>query len=155
MREVCHPGLPGPGRLYAGPCPAWPFEKSVGALTAHGIKTVVCLLEPREFPDELRKVYERTGLAVPCFPVRDFDAPGDPTAFAVFLRDLLARLRRGENLYVHCLAGIGRTGTLLCCLFKMLGVEGDLLALVRSVYARSAVESPAQQRFVERFDATS
>ncbi|HET8575923.1 MAG TPA: hypothetical protein VFO18_02400 [Methylomirabilota bacterium] len=152
MREVVHPSLPGPGRLYAGPRPAQPFEKSVAALRALGITTVACLLKPYELPADLREAYEHAGLTLLQHPIQDFDAPGDPVEFARFLRDLLDRLRRGEDLYVHCLGGIGRTGTLLCCLFKILGVEGDPLKLVRSAYTRFAVESPVQERFVEKFE---
>lgn len=152
MKEVAHPSLPGPGRLYAGPRPAQPFPESVAALRALGITTVACLLKPYEFPAELREAYDRAGLTLLQHPIQDFDAPGDPVEFARFLRDLLGRLRRGETVYVHCLGGIGRTGTVLCCLFKMLGAEGDPLRLVRAAYTRFAVESPVQERFVERFD---
>ena len=153
MREVIHPSLPPTGRLYAGPRPSQPFAESVAALRALGITTVACLLESYELPADLQQTYRQMGFELLRFPIQDFAAPRDPAEFAQFLNDLLARLRRGENLYVHCLGGIGRTGTLLCCLFKLLGVEGDPLTLIRSVYASVAVESSAQQRFVKDFKA--
>jgi protein-tyrosine phosphatase len=153
MREVIHPSLPPTGRLYAGPRPAQPFAESVSALRAVGITTVACLLESYELPEDLEQAYQQMGFELLRFPIQDFAVPRDPARFGQFLNDVLARLRRGEHLYVHCLGGIGRTGTLLCCLFKLLGVEGDPLTLVRSVYASVAVESPAQQRFVKDFDA--
>jgi protein-tyrosine phosphatase len=155
VRELIHGSLPLPGRLYAGPRPAWPFESSVAALVDHGITTIACLLEPGEFPADLRNAYEEVGLKLLWFPVADFEPPRDAAAFAVFLQVLVTRLESGENLYVHCLGGIGRTGTLLGCLFKLLGETGDPIKLVRSIYARSAVESPAQLRFVKDFDARS
>ena len=153
MIEITHPLLRGPGRLYAGGLPERPFGDSVAALAASGITTVACLLELEEFPDGLREAYEQAGFEILCFPVPDFGVPTDPDDFGVFLLDLLARLRRGESLFVHCYAGIGRTGVALCCLFKLLGETGDPIQIVRAVYARSAVESPTQQRFVKRFDA--
>ncbi len=153
MREVIHPSLPPAGRLYAGPRPAQPFAESVEALRALGITTVACLLETYELPADLQEAYQQMGFELLRFPIQDFAAPRDAAQFTQFLNDLLVRLRRGESLYVHCLGGIGRTGTLLCCLFKLLEVKGDPLTLVRSVYASVAVESPAQQRFVKDFDA--
>jgi len=155
VREVIHPSLPLPGRLYAGARPPWPFESSVAALVDHGVTTIACLLEPGEFPADLRSAYEGAGLKLLWFPVADFEPPRDAAAFAGFLHVLLTRLECGENLYVHCLGGIGRTGTLLGCLFKLLGETGDPIKLVRSIYARSAVESPAQLRFITDFDARS
>jgi protein-tyrosine phosphatase len=153
MREVIHSSLPLPGRLYAGPRPAQPFAESVSALRALGITTVACLLEPYELPADLEQAYQQTGFELLRFPIQDFAVPRDSAGFARFLNDLLARLRCGERLYVHCLGGIGRTGTLLGCLFKLLGETDDPIRLVRSVYASVAVESPAQQRFVKDFDA--
>jgi protein-tyrosine phosphatase len=153
MREVIHPSLPPTGRLYAGPRPAQPFAESVAALRALGITTVACLLETYELPADLLQAYQQKGFELLRFPIQDFAAPSDSAGFARFVNDLLARPHRGERLYVHCLGGIGRTGTLLCCLFKLLGVEGDPVILVRSVYASVAVESPVQQRFVKDFDA--
>jgi hypothetical protein len=39
----------------------------------------------------------------------------------------------------------------LACLLKRCGVEGDAVALVRAIYRATAVESPEQRRFIEKY----
>lgn len=53
---------------------------------------------------------------------------------------------------VACHGGVGRTGTALACLAVLDGVPpGEAVAYVREHYARRAVETPWQRRYVSRF----
>ncbi|MFG3281888.1 protein phosphatase [Streptomyces sp. NPDC048111] len=76
----------------------------------------------------------------------DFWLPTDRAAFADALRELMARAGR-ERVEVACGGGLGRTGTAV--------LDGlppaDAVAHVREHYARRAVETPWQRRFVARF----
>jgi Polymorphic toxin system, DSP-PTPase phosphatase len=154
VTEILHRRIPGPGRLFAGPMPAPPYDAAVAALRAAGVATVACLLERDEMPPALGVAYGRAGLTVLRFPIIDLGIPIDADAFRVFLRDLLRRLRAGEDLYVHCLAGLGRTGTALACLLVLEGEAArGAVAVVRGCYRPAAVESPAQRQFVEGFEA--
>ena len=151
MTEITHPLLRGPGRLYAGGRPERPFDQSAAGLAARGITTIACLLEVRQFPDDLRDAYRGSGLDLIWFPIPDFGVPENPAGFSLFLGELHGRLGRGERLYLHCLGGIGRTGMTLACMLKALGVTGDPVHLVRSIYSPLAVESEIQRRFVKAF----
>ncbi|MCI0548294.1 MAG: hypothetical protein L0027_13545 [Candidatus Rokubacteria bacterium] len=150
MIEISHPVLPGPGRLYCGPRP-FPPAAAVAALVRAGIGTVACLLSRREAGAELWAAYREAGLALLHHPIRDFGVPDDAAAFARFLTALAERLEAGERVYLHCGAGLGRTGTALACLVKHRGYSGDPVQLVREIYVPAAVESPVQQRFVTAF----
>lgn len=150
MIQIAHPGLPAPGRLFAGPRPD-PPAAAVAALAAEGITTVACLLEPPEGHD-LEAAYARAPLQVLRFPIPDFGVPADTAAFRAFLRDLLDRLRTGESVYMHCYGGRGRTGTALACLFILVGESpATAVKTVRARYRPEAVETSAQRRFVEAF----
>jgi protein-tyrosine phosphatase len=71
-----------------------------------------------------------------------------------------AELQRGARVYVHCHAGVGRTGTTVGCWLVGQGLAGpDALALIahkRSTLARLAAyphspETEAQRAFVLRW----
>lgn len=128
-----------------------PFDDSLGQLRALGVTTVVSLIETHETRNDLDERYRTAGLAVVRYPIPDFGAPADVASFGRLLDDLAVRLSSGERLYVHCIGGLGRTGTVFACLLKLFGADGDVVGLVRTIYRATAVESPEQRRFIEAF----
>ncbi len=85
-------------------------------------------------------------------PVEDMKAPPveDCRRFVEFVAD---RIDRGVAVLVHCIAGRGRTGTMLACFFVQQG-RGPLeaLELVRKLRPGS-VETEAQEAAVLEFAA--
>jgi protein-tyrosine phosphatase len=148
---ISHPALPPEGRLICGPRPPRPFREGVATLVELGVSTIACLLDEHEMPAELVAAYETAALEVLRLPIADFGRPQDADDLSVFLDDLLRRLRRHETIYLHCFAGIGRTGTVLACLLKTAGAVGDPVRLVRAIYDPRALETDAQQRFARAF----
>lgn len=66
-----------------------------------------------------------------------------------------AALERGENVYLHCMAGVGRTGTVIGCYLARHGHPGDAaleeLTRLRRNSANSlwpSPETPAQREMV-------
>ena len=134
--------------------PSPPYADSAATLRAAGITTVACLLDRNELPPALEAAYAGAGLRLLHFPVPDMGVPRDADAFHVYLRGLLDRLAAGEAIYLHCFAGLGRTGTALACLLMLVGESAaTAVAAVREAYRREAVESGGQRRFVEAFAA--
>jgi protein-tyrosine phosphatase len=84
-------------------------------------------------------------------PWPDFRLPSDQDRAAEAFREAWARAAT-ERVEVACAGGRGRTGTALACLAVLDGVPNrDAVAYVREHYARRAVETPWQRRFVSRF----
>lgn len=79
----------------------------------------------------------------------DFGLPADDAVVAASLIEAWGRAAAGQEVFVGCLGGTGRTGTLLACLAILAGIPSDhAVAWVRSHYRRSAVETSSQERWV-------
>jgi protein-tyrosine phosphatase len=82
----------------------------------------------------------------------DFRLPADPAELRVTLLQAWERAA-DERVELACHGGTGRTGTALACLAVLDGVPpAGAVAFVREHYRRRAVETPAQRRFVARFE---
>lgn len=121
-------GLSVPGELYwvlRTPAPlagmSYPTRARWTALHEAGFRHVVCLTHdaPR---------YDPAPLVVRAAPLQEMivtplpDAPDRERAVVLdTARFVVDRLRRGEGVVVHCLAGRGRTGTVIGSALVMLG----------------------------------
>jgi len=147
-----------PGRFMAGSHPAG----CLGALLAAGVDCFVDLTcsDPAlaRYPAALPAATRWQG-----FAITDYAVPG-----IALMRDIVdtidAQLAAGARLYLHCHAGVGRTGTALGCWLVEQGLSGpDALALIahkRSGLARLAAmprspETDAQRSFVLRWRSGS
>lgn len=126
-----------------------PLEDDLAALRAHGVRHVVTLTEaPLAAP-------AAPGLAFHHWPVGDFLAP-DPGQAAAFCRLVDGAIARGEAVAVHCLAGIGRTGTFLAAyLMWSRGLKAaQALSGVRVLRA-AYVQSVEQEDFLHDWEAVN
>src|SRR5580704_5107887 len=117
-----------PEQLLAGEHPwgATPdlTRERLAALTAAGISCFIDLTEPHEMPayaDALPPgvLYHRR--AIP-----DHGLPAETATMTAILECILAALRGGQRVYLHCRAGIGRTGMTVGCLLAEGGVGGEV-----------------------------
>jgi len=83
--------------------------------------------------------------------VHDFK-PFDDEVVLEALPGIMAALRGGMRLYVGCMGGTGRTGTMLAILAgQHPDVSGeDAIRYIRSVYKPGAIETPEQEAQVIR-----
>jgi protein-tyrosine phosphatase len=58
------------------------------------------------------------------FPIPDFDVPSI-NLMKKILDTIDGQLERGHNVYVHCIGGIGRTGTTVACHLIRHGLTGE------------------------------
>lgn len=81
------------------------------------------------------------------FPIRNWDIPDDNEMFDVLIDALIQRASKGDEIYVHCFGGHGRTGLVLGAVAAKLGIE-DPVEHVRKHYCQRAIETPEQEQYV-------
>jgi hypothetical protein len=119
-----------PGRFLAGEYPTGrelpdsiAGRARIGQLLAAGISCIVDLTEEGECPayaQLLPPSIVHLRRAIP-----DTEAPRHSGLMRGIQTDLALALAGGRNLYVHCRAGIGRTGTAVGCFLVEQGLDGD------------------------------
>ncbi len=152
-----------PGRLLAGAHPA----RHVDALLAAGIDCFIDLTCAQHAGESHAATLPAAPYAATFpahvrwhgFGITDYAVPGQALMRAI-IEAIDAELARGARLYLHCHAGVGRTGTAVGCWLVARGLDGDAaLALIARKRAhlpglRFAPQSPetaAQRAFVRHW----
>jgi protein-tyrosine phosphatase len=154
-----------PGKFLAGSYPGSVFpgraKEGVAALVNAGIQVFIDLTEA----DELVAYAQHLELALPesskrfsyhRMPITDHEIPSVEQMVATL--DLIdAALAENRPVYVHCLAGIGRTGTVVGCWLARHGTTGQdaldkLDALRRTARVDLGMSWPGRQCQIEMID---
>ena len=138
-----------PGRLAGTP---WPgvvhdMDADLKALSRCGVTMLITLTE-KDFPQD---ALARHGLRNFHLPVYDHEPP-TVAQIQMLLARMSAALRRGEVLAVHCLAGLGRTGTVLAAWLVREGLTAEeALRRVRLIDAQY-VQSASQEALLHEYE---
>ncbi len=138
-----------PGRLAGAPQPGvvQSMDFDLKALRGCGVTVLITLTE-NDLPQE---PLQRHGLRNLHLPVRDHESP-TVAQIQMLLARMSAMLRAGEVLAVHCLAGLGRTGTVVAAWLVREGLTADeALRRVRLIDAQY-VQSQAQEDLLYAYE---
>ena len=155
-----------PGKLLAGEHPSGSTAEltrgRLARLLESGVTAFIDLTEPDEldpYDGELPP-----GIAYVRKPIGDHEVPADRAVMTEILASLRRSLRRGDTVYLHCRAGIGRTGTVAGCWLAEQGFSGDeALEELNRLWQQCAraeewpqvPETEAQADYVRKWSASS
>ncbi|KAH3732886.1 dual specificity protein phosphatase [Pelomyxa schiedti] len=157
-----------PGKVQTGSMTGVNWERDVlkdltTLKNAYGTSVLVTLMEPFEMANikisHLFTTAESIGIKSIHWPLPDGSAPTSQTlpGYVELVSSIIQHLKDGRTVVIHCLGGLGRTGTLAACvLLALRGPEGGFngqkaIAVIRAARTGS-VENPAQEHFVSSFE---
>ena len=116
-----------PGKVLAGEHPVGSSREStrerLQRLIDVGVECFIDLTEPNEI-----KAYDRDlpfSIEYLRKPIKDHSTPAQRVHMAEILDCMHDALQSGRCVYVHCRAGIGRTGTVIGCFLVERGLPGE------------------------------
>ena len=149
------PGKRGPSVRYPGREYRADLERDLEALGGAGIARLILLVEDEELTrwSDPQIVQRAAGFGVEIrrHPMPDGSPPGSVADMDDILR-AVAETRSTADVAVACMGGVGRTGTVAACALVAAGWEaGAAIARVRELRHPMAVETRAQERFVQSY----
>ena len=132
-----------PERLVAT---ALPSSDDLRELKRQGIDVIISLSSGTPS----RELLEELSLKHHHFPMSDMSAP-EVGLVERFVGILEHELDQGQNVAVHCGAGLGRTGTLLACYFVNEGLSADEAIQRVRKHRPGSIESHQQEEAVHRY----
>ena len=114
-----------PAKLILGPRPG---KKSKDHIQAQGVTDILTLLSPREQPESVRKLSSAIGASWHHFPIDGghMDTLAGLDLSQLFLlHDEIVRSNADAIIYIHCSAGIHRTGFVAYALLRYRGLSPE------------------------------
>ncbi|HMA11795.1 MAG TPA: ADP-ribosylglycohydrolase family protein [Steroidobacteraceae bacterium] len=148
-----------PGRVLAGEHPHGGSDDAtrerIESLLAAGVRAFIDLTEAEELPGYRGLL--PTGVGYHSFPLPDHSVPRTAQQMREVQATLEGLIAAGTTVYVHCRAGIGRTGITIGCYLRERGESpGRALAELNRLWRQNAraarwpsiPETPEQEQFI-------
>ncbi|NOZ76287.1 MAG: hypothetical protein GXO65_01115 [Euryarchaeota archaeon] len=134
------------GRLAGRPGPTW-FPWDLDQLYAHGFRAIVSLETDMVDPEAIRA----SGMEHKVIYIPDHTAPTQEQ-----IREFIAyaeeKMGEGKPVLVHCLGGVGRTGTMLAAWLIRKGMDAEeAIRTIREIRPHPLTIEPPQEEALRRF----
>ncbi len=117
---------------------------------AAGLQVILSLLTSEEMAElDLQResqLCQAAGLEYLSFPIPDRDIPASTRTTSQIAQAIGQRLAAGQNVGLHCRAGIGRSAVMAAVLLAMSGLDVESAFNRISAARRCPVPDPAEQR---------
>ncbi len=132
------------------------LEDEIADWHRNSLNTVVSLLESSEVQEldlaREQALCEHHGIAFLSFPLPDRGVPASWAAVAALVDPLVAKLRAGQCVGVHCRAGIGRSGLVAACILVRAGIPfPQVFPILSRARGVRVPDTEAQEEWVQAF----
>lgn len=144
-----------PGRIFRSPMPFSAYDPRGDSLLQFKREKgslIVLLAEEEECMERtgrnLKSLYLQEGFQVIHLPIPDFDVPSKEDLKGA-VKKTVEQAQAGQNIVIHCHAGLGRTGLFVAYLAKqVLGLSGEAAIHWTRKYIPNALETDEQKKFI-------
>lgn len=143
--------------FYAGNCPFQTNNEQKDDLRffeTKNINMVVNLLPREETPmisyDFYKNFFTSKKITVAHFPIKDRSVPdrNSTKLLSILLSEISCRIEQKHNIFIHCHAGLGRTGLLSALILTKFGLNSkNAIDIVRNL-REGSIETIEQENFV-------
>ena len=146
------------GNIFRSPMPFGDYDRSgetFQEFKQKKIKVIVLLAQDEECKQKagrnLRELYKQGGFRVIHFPILDRGIPIEKD-LEHFVQKTIECAKKGNNIVIHCSAGIGRTGLFAACIAKQIfDLSGEEAIKWVRQYIDRAVETPGQIQLITEY----
>jgi len=138
------------------------WERDLGldldVLVRERVTTLVCLMEDGELVRNglggLLDGAVAHGLEVLRLPIADLQIPAQIADVDALLDAIVDRVTSGRRVVIHCLGGLGRTGTVAGCFLVRRGTKtAEALGILRRARGHRCPENDRQRAFIAQYEA--
>lgn len=145
-----------PGSKFCTLSSSSDLDQNILVLKKANFHTVVCLIDDDEiqrYSPNLLQAYKKHGIELLRYVIEDFYIPQNIESFNKFVDTIISKLNSKKNVFVHCLAGLGRSGLVLACVlikyYPDLSYQ-EAISKVRNI-RNGAIQNIEQERFIKDY----
>tara|TARA_B100000945_G_C20094935_1_gene463050 strand:- start:63 stop:620 length:558 start_codon:yes stop_codon:yes gene_type:complete len=132
--------------------------KSIKIFKKNKISLVIMLVQENEKHmlglTDMPRILKKNKICFVCLPIKDMCVPKKYQKFKIrsTIKKISNQTKLKTNTLIHCQAGLGRTGLLICLFLKNIGLSYiKSINLVRSIRSGS-IETKEQEDFIKNFN---
>ncbi len=149
------------GKIGMGHAPGYTSHRfdDFKSIKDQEISKIYCLQEEDELHyltnrednfDKRREYLEGIGIDFVSSPIGDFRIPTEDQAKEL-TDSILSDIKAGRNVLIHCMGGLGRTGTIVGCTLVRFGMSPEIAIMTVRTTRPGTLETDQQVEFVREF----